>query len=541
MSSFTSSYIPYEADYFNSVGISLPDLGSDTVIIEEQETTDVFICAHFKEFKMSKPMVELKSNGYKLNMNETLELEGQDMKFILQMMELNKVLNHFHDRNCYIMCDANTQVVQGSQNSLVFYEKEGKMSADGFVINGLPFVFDQPLFVENKTEDQMLLNNTTNKMRGTHTPQINKSFIESKTNIDYVIYKPKEEKEQVMNSFIYILDSNKKIKNKLPHELTTSSIAISDHSPVVTYVNGMDLCLGTFNIKGGNTEDTTWAEFLVEDYKEFFLNEHVQERINLLMVSAFQPNPDLLTLSTTEILKKLNTKNFVSGERFGICEVHMNPDYVPSLINSGKNIYASISNNNEKVYSIYFDYQENVKERYTVNYTVNRTLEEGDVLHSQVMNWIFVLLKDLSQYNDKQTEEWNIENQEKRRVYFQERVIYLLNFYCMVQKDRKEIVNDLCLYDIYMEWYLKNQEKVSIIDMIVQLKETNPLLKMVALQEFPVEKELQEKLIKSLECNDKMFGSVYLYSSPFIINKKQSSTQGAFFVYDDVYFSYLKI
>jgi len=532
MSGFTS-FIVDDESYFKAVNISLSDLGSDTVIVEEQETKDVFICAHFKEFKMSKPLVDLKRNGYTLNMNETLELEGQDMKFILQMMELNKVLNHFHDRNCYIMCDANTQVVQGTQNSLVFYEKEGN--------NGLPFVFDQPLFVENKTEDQMLLNNTTNKMRGTHTPQINKSFIESKTNIDYVIYKPKEEKEQVMNSFIYILDSNKKIKNKLPHELTTSSIAISDHSPVVTYVNGMDLCLGTFNIKGGNTEDTTWAEFLVEDYKEFFLDEHVQERINLLMVSAFQPNPELLTLSTTEILKRLNTKNFVSGERFGICEVHMNPDYVPSLINNGKNIYASISKDNEKMYSIYFDYQENVKERYTVNYTVNRTLEEGDVLHSQVMNWIFVLLKDLSQYNDKQSEEWNIENQEKRIVYFQERVIYLLNFYCMVQKDRKEIVNDLCLYDIYMEWYLKNQEKVSILDMIVQLKETNPLLKMVALQEFPAEKELQEKLIKSLECNDKMFGSVYLYSSPFIINKKQSSTQGAFFVYDDVYFSYLKI
>jgi hypothetical protein len=106
----------------------------------------------------------------------------------------------------------------------------------------------------------------------------------------------------------------------------------------------------------------------------------------------------------------------------------------------------------------------------------------------------------------------------------------------MVQQDRTTLYNDLSLFDIYVMWYLKNQNKVSIKEMLIQLKETNPLMKVVALQEYPVDNDVKDLLTSELNT----IGSVYLNSSPFVIDKKQSATQGGVFVYDDVFFSYLK-
>ena len=528
-------YTLYDELYFKNVDISLSGLGSDAVILGDNTSDDVYICGHFKEFKISKLLAEQKNNDVYVLRNQNMKLEGQDMKFIHQMEVLNKILLHFYEKDCYVLCDANTQVVQGLEsNTLTFYEKEGKSTKNGFVINGQTFEFDVPLFVENKNIEDMLTNNTTNKMRGTHTSQINKSFIVSKTNIDYMIYKPKQEKEVSIKSKIYVLDNNGCIKNKLPHELTTSTVGISDHSPVISYVN--ELCLGTFNIKGGNTKDTTWAEFLMEDYKNYFLEEVVQEKINELLLKAFKDCKSLSDLSVDEKLKKINTKNFVSEQRFSICEVHLNPQYVPVLTNEGKNILCSIANDEKVIYKIYFHYQDNVRERYIVSYQILwDTIEEKEVT-PEIMTWMNVLLKDLTQYNDKQTEEWNIENQHKRIEYFQERVIYLLNFYQMVQQDKTILYNDLSLFDIYVMWYLKNQNKVSIKEMLIQLKEFNPLMKVIALQEYPVDNDVQQLLSSELST----IGTVYLNSAPFVIDKKQSATQGAIFVYDDVFFSYLK-
>jgi hypothetical protein len=537
MTQFMSQYTLYDEIYFKNIDISLSGLGSDTVILGDNTSGYVYICGHFKEFKISKLFAE-QNDFYVLRdqkmKNSDIILEGQDMKFINQMEVLNKILLHFYEKDCYILCDANTQVVQGSEsNTLTFYEKEGKATKNGFVINGQTFEFDVPLFVENKNIDDMLTNNTTNKMRGTHTSQLNKSFIVSKTNIDYLMYKPKQEKEVSIKSKIYVLDNNGCIKNKLPHELTTSTVGISDHSPVISYVN--ELCLGTFNIKGGNTKDTTWAEFLMEDYKNYFLEEVVQEKINELLLEAFKDCKSLTDLSVDEKLKKINTKNFVSEQRFSICEVHLNPQYVPVLKMTNEGIYCSFKKDGKEIYKMYFHYQDNVRERYIVSYEIlgdtTDTTEENEI-----MSWMNVLLKDLNQYNDKQTEEWNIENQHKRIEYFQERVLYLLNFYQLVQQDRTRLYNDLSLFDIYVMWYLKNQNKVSIKEMLIQLKEFNPLMKVIALQEYPVDNEVKDLLSSELNT----IGTVYLNSSPFVIDKKQSATQGCVFVYDDVFFSYLK-
>ena len=534
-----SQYTLYDEIYFKNIDISLSGLGSDTVILGDNTSDDVYICGHFKEFKISKLLTE-QNDFYVLRdqkmKNSDIILQGQDMKFINQMETLNKILLHFYDKDCYVLCDANTQVVQGLEsNTLTFYEKEGKATKNGFVINGQTFEFDVPLFVENKSIDDMLTNNTTNKMRGTHTSQLNKSFIVSKTNIDYLMYKPKQEKEVSIKSKIYVLDNDGCIKNKLPHELTTSTVGISDHSPVISYMN--ELCLGTFNIKGGNTKDTSWAEFLMEEYKDYFLEEVVQEKINELLLEAFKDCKLLVDLSVDEKLKKINTKNFVSEQRFSICEVHLNPQYVPVLKMTNEGIYCSFKKNGKEIYKMYFHYKDNVRERYIVSVS-NEILDDttDTTEEKEIISWMNVLLKDLTQYNDKQPEEWNIENQHKRIEYFQERVIYLLNFYQMVQQDRTTLYNDLSLFDIYVMWYLKNQNKVSIKEMLIQLKEFNPLMKVIALQEYPVDNDVQQLLTSELST----IGTVYLNSAPFVIDKKQSATQGSIFVYDDVFFSYLK-
>jgi hypothetical protein len=78
-------------------------------------------------------------------------------------------------------------------------------------------------------------------------------------------------------------------------------------------------------------------------------------------------------------------------------------------------------------------------------------------------------------------------------------------------------------------WYLKNQNKVSIKEMLIQLKEFNPLMKVIALQEYPVDNDVRQLLTSDLST----IGTVYLNSSPFVIDKKQSATQGAIFVYNN--------
>ena len=98
----------------------------------------------------------------------------------------------------------------------------------------------------------------------------------------------------------------------------------------------------------------------------------------------------------------------------------------------------------------------------------------------------------------------------------------------MVQQDTLTIVNGKSLYDVYSSWYFKNQSKVSIKEMLIQLKKLNPLLSVVALQEYPVEQELMSKLTTELS----EIGKVYMNETPFIINKKQSATRGAIFVYE---------
>jgi hypothetical protein len=517
-----ADYYLYEEQYFMDNGIVLSELGSDSVVIENKDTQDIYICGHFKEFKIKKAIQDV----YVLNNPKIIE--GQDMKFIDQMVVLNKILNLFSDKECFIMCDANTQVVQGTEtNILRFYEKEGKMTSNGFNINGLDFFFEYPVYVVNKTMEDMLSSNTSFKMRATHTAQINKSFIESMCNIDYIIYKPKQGIKYEMNSTIYGLDENGNLKIKLPQELTTSPVSISDHAPVITFVND-NKCLGTFNIKGGNTEDTTWAEFLVEDYKNFFLDEIVQERIQKLLLLAFEPCPHLEGLSNEEKLRKIQSKNFVSEERFSICEVHLPCHFVPKVINNDKNIYICIWDHFQKIYTIQFYYTDNIKERYIYSHDTYWDADEEKIVRPQIVNWINILLKDLNQYNSKQSEEWNLENENKRIKYFQEKIVYLLNFYQMVQQDTLTIVNDKSLYDVYSSWYFKNKSKVSIKEMLIQLKKLNPLLSVVALQEYPIEQELMAKLTTELS----EIGKVYLNETPFIINKKQSATRGAIFVYE---------
>ena len=138
-----------------------------------------------------------------------------------------------------------------------------------------------------------------------------------------------------------------------------------------------------------------------------------------------------------------------------------------------------------------------------------------------VERWIKVLLKDLNKYTE------DLEYQEMRIRFFCEKVSYLLNYYHVVEKSTAIIKDDLSLYNIYKEWYSKNESKVSIKDNLRELKDIHPELKLVALQEFPVDKEEVQILCFELES----IGKVFLNPEPFVIDKKPCATQGAILVY----------
>ena len=86
-----SNYILYNEEYFANSNIQLSDLGSDSVVIENKETQDVYICGHFKEFKTKKTI----NDDYILNtqvMKNNSSIEGQDMKFINVILKYLKVI-----------------------------------------------------------------------------------------------------------------------------------------------------------------------------------------------------------------------------------------------------------------------------------------------------------------------------------------------------------------------------------------------------------------------------------------------------------------
>jgi hypothetical protein len=513
MSSFVESYHIYTHEEIFAQNVDLSKLGADTLVIQDLTTNQIFICGHFKEFKIGKSLC---SNYFLLSMKENKREEyfllgDQDMKFIDQMIELNKLLSLFAYHDCFVMCDANTQVLQNNiTNTLDFYEKEGGRFQT--------FEFDFPLYVANKTTAD-LFQNTTKKLRGTHTSQINKSFCESSCNIDFVIVKPKSKQEISIRSQSYMLQENGSLSPKTIGELTTSPLFISDHAPVLTWID--NLCIGTFNIKGGNTEDASWAEFVPETYKSFFMDPCIQQVLDNFLLEAFQSVGELKQLSNEDKVKKIKSKNFVSKERFSICEVHLHPDMVPFVkVNEDNTFHVHFMDNlGDLLTECYFHYLEGEKGKI---YVVNTTIyEENEIVKIDVDNWVKVLLKDLNKTTQDPT------FQETRIKYFCEKVFCLLNYYHYVERNITIIKDNLSLYDVYREWYSKNESKSSIMNNLLDLKCIDPDLKLVALQEFPVDPEEVSKLKYDLES----IGYLLLNAKPFVIDNKPCETQGAIFVY----------
>ena len=511
MSSFADNFHLYTHSELLSQNVDISKIGADTVVLIDLSDQTIYICGHFKELKIGKtlfsqsPIIRLREN----KRDEYFLLGDQDMKFIDQMFELNKLLSLFELFDCYVMCDANTQVIQ-NQNALDFYDKEG--------IKHITMEFDFPMYVSNKSLTD-LIQTTTKKLRGTHTSQINKSFQESSCNIDYVMVKPKTKSEVCVNSQGYMLQLNMSLSIKTLDELTTSPLFISDHVPVLTWIE--NLCIGTFNIKGGNTEDASWAEFVPEEYKSFFMDPYVQEVLDNFLLDAFQSVEEIMHLPNEEKIKKIKSKNFVSKERFAICECHVHPDIVPFIqVKEDKTFTVCFMDNfGDVLTECFFHYLEEEKgKKYIVDITEH---VENSVVHTEVEKWVKVLLKDLN----KTTQD--VSYQETRIDYFCEKVSCLLNYYHYVEQSITVVKDDLSLYDVYKDWYSKNESKSSIMDNLLDLKFIEPNLKLVALQEFPVDEEEVKKLRYDLES----MGVLYLNPQTFTIDNKPCETQGAIFVY----------
>ena len=534
----------------NDAGIHLSDIGADTVLVGEMNKKQLYICAHFKELKISDELHN-KQEVFPLHTLLTSSLfqtsmKKQDMKFINQMVALNTLVLHFYNLGweCYILCDANTQVCnhidynQGRNDSLTFYEKEQKNGE----YRSVCFQFDFPIVTPFHTEKDMLRNWTTNKMRGFHTAQLNKSLVPAASNIDYALFVPRKidtDKYLEMELSSYKLTDTGKLVLKQRYDLTTSPISISDHAPVVISIPITSTscttndCLGTFNIMGGNEDDNSWAEFIPEEYKEFFLSKQVQDKIDMLLLNTFDKycakddDNDKLTV--------IKRKNFVSEHRFKICEEHIHPDYVPFIKMNidDKSIVCSVYIVEQCVFEaklLYSDFTENVKERYRLD---NLHFTSNMVPVEELTKWVNVLLEDLNQYNKKMTQLENMENQMARIVFFQDKVIPLLNFYATIQTNTEVLYDNKSLYNVYKEWYLKKSKKVSIANILKKLKRQNRGLNVVALQEFPTEPLLVEKLMRELE--EIAGGKLFINQDVFVIDNKISATRGAIFVFNNDY------
>lgn len=549
-----SSYQLIEQSMLTPYDINLSAMGADTVLVGELNEQVLYICAHFKEFKISDEIekgsiiLNAKENAFVVKNESGVDLfltSKQDLKFITQMVELNKLISHFHNGGweCYVLCDANTQVIRrpSETNILTFYEKEKKKG----VYNRVDFAFDFPIIAPFQTESEMLANTTTNKMRGYHTAQLNKSLIPASSNIDFSLYIPR--KTHLESNFDYVdvdigitvykITETRKLAVKVKHDLTTTPFGISDHAPVITSINSSNTncVIGTFNIMGGNEDDNGWAEFVPEEYKDFFLSKEVKDKVDLLLLRAFEKYTFSYDVETDESkLSVIKSKNFVSEHRFKICEEHMNPEYVPivEMNVDDKSIVCSVYTGELCVLKAtfrYMNFEENVKNRYCLD---NLDVLSKNAPVADITVWIETLLNDLNQYNKKMTQLENMENQMTRIIYFQEKVLNLLNFYADIVQNDDIVYNSKSLKDIYTEWYTKKMRKVTIADTLNKLKIRTPDLKLIAIQEFPTEPNLVEKLCKALEEN--VGGKLFMNNDLFVIDGKVSATRGAIFVYNDV-------
>ena len=411
-----------------------------------------------------------------------------DAKFPGQMAAILTIVSGNKDKQVVLMGDTNSQfVIDG--NSFLVYSKN---------LPALPAKADK--FQRFTMEDGVTLSGiiselpTSNKMRSPHTAQLDKSLVKVKASIDHVLT---FNGNKVIKTAAYVLnDSGELTLVGNADTMTTSPVSIADHALVVSKMADAS-SIGTLNIKGGDPEDKAWAEFVPQSFLDSFDSLVLKARLDELLTESF----------TGFTLAEIKAPDFTSKPRMSILDINLPNSVAPFVEIDGENINVTSSENTY------------ILSKQTDVYLCDTEL-------TPEISWIKDLLKDL---NVKPKEE-NTSSRDVRRTFFLEKGHKLLNYWHKVQNDTTDLGNGNTLSSIYDSWFTLSQTKVSIGEMIKQAKRLHPELKVMGIQELPLNLADAMPIIREIEATVQC----KIYYTPEELNLgKDCKTRGGIIVFTD--------
>jgi len=440
---YKNKYLKYKQKYlllqkyYNQLGGIVIDtninMGTDLIIYRDNDK--IYISTHLKEYKKNT----------------------EDDEFLIQINNIIKYIKqNIKDNEKYIlMMDANTQL-QLLSNVLIITNKEGKKQYDIQIDDSLQISFLPSSFP------------TSNKMRGTHTAQLNKTLNPVSAIIDHIIMfesssQTRTREKETLSHYIndhgiltVITDNNTS---------TTSPNSIPDHAFVISTIDRSSY--GTLNIKGGDINNLGWAEFVPKEFYDIFNTENIKNEIDLKLIEIFDP------LS----IEQIKEQKFLSAIRLNLFDIHFPNILVPDIT---KNIeQREIIFNFGNVYEIKIKNIDNnlhiqcQNDNSVILSEFNiESLKDKDI-HPLIKEFINKLKIEFVTNNKIIND-----NFETKWDFFYEKGYLLLKFW-------HEIQTKSSLSDIFENWYNKTKDKVSIKNMISQAKRMYPNLKSIGLQEVP--------------------------------------------------------
>jgi hypothetical protein len=445
-------------------GVKIASIGCDTVILFHSSYNTLYINAHLKDYKPG------------------------DAKFPGQMTAILTIISGNKDKQVVLMGDTNSQFAIDA-NAFSVYSKN---------LPALPAKADK--FQRFAMEEGVTLSGiiselpTSNKMRGPHTAQLDKSLIKVKASIDHILT---FNGNKVTKTSAYVLNESSELTLVTNADtMTTSPVSIADHALVISKMADAS-SVGTLNIKGGDPEDKAWAEFVPQSFLDSFDSLILKARLDELLTESF----------TGFTLAEIKAPDFTSKPRMSILDINLPNTVAPVVEIDNENINISSSEN-------------------TYILSKQSDVYVCDTELTPEISWLKDLLKDL---NVKPKEE-NTSSRDVRRTFFLEKGYKLLNYWHNVQNDKTDLGNGKTLSEIYDSWFTLSQTKVSIGEMIKQAKRLHPELKIMGIQELPLSLAEASPIIREIEA----LAQCKIYYTPEEINLgKDCKTRGGILVFTD--------
>jgi hypothetical protein len=438
-------------------GETLSNIGADTTIVFDQSINTMYISAHLKDYKPSED-----ANG----------------AFTKQFTSILNIVHGNKDKCIVLTMDANTQF-ETSVHSIQVFSKNNEASRKAFVL-------DSDVYVSAIISEFP----TSNKMRSTHTAQINKSLDPVSATIDHIIV---FNGKKVIETKAYVINSAGDLSQITSITSTTAPTSIVDHAFVISTMDD-GTSYGTLNIKGGDVEDKAWAEFVPQCYLPFFKDPIVEARLDELLMHTFKDYKNVT-------LADVKAKNFLSTPRVAIYDINLPNELVPFIAIDGDNINVTVG---------------------TDSYVLTKDASDqyvSPLVTSGISEWILVLVNDLN-FKEKNGE---------RRTFLLDKGYLLLNYWYNVQNDAVVLAHGRSLASIFDEWFKSSSTKTSIGKMVAMAKALHPNLRVIGIQEMPKDVASARAIIDDIQIT----AGTYKYSTNiYMTDVVIGSTRGAVIMFD---------